>query len=247
MAKSDEGRALTEAHKARQVQIASVSTATAVALWGRLDVNDIDASTPAWLASMTGLVDRQVSASQVTAAEYFEAYSGAETGRSADGVKVLPLLSTASVLYYAGPVRVKTLIRGGMSAVEAHAASLSRVAGAANRQTLMAGRLTVAASTAADTRTIGWRRVTDGNPCAFCAMLASRGAIYRDQITADGFDFHFMCGCTAEPEYSTWQPTEQEQVYLNAYQRALGDLSAAGKPHTAKNILAAMRLGDGFR
>ncbi|MGY1440156.1 VG15 protein [Streptomyces reniochalinae] len=32
-----------------------------------------------------------------------------------------------------------------------------------------------------DRRCIGWRRVASGSCCSFCAMLASRGAVYKDQ------------------------------------------------------------------
>jgi hypothetical protein len=49
--------------------------------------------------------------------------------------------------------------------------------------------------------------VTDGDPCAFCAMLASRpilsdrGAYYRSQKTAS-FEAHNDCGCSAAPAFS---------------------------------------------
>lgn len=247
MAKSADGKDLTRAHKAYQSSIAAVSAIEARLLWAGLNVDDIDGSTPAWLAATSAVVNRQVEVSQDAAAIYFGSYSAAETGRAADAVRVAPIVATPAVLYFAGPVRIKTLIKGGMDPVEAHAKSLTKLAGAAHRQTLMAGRLTVAKSTAQDRRAIGWRRVTDGNPCAFCAMLASRGAVYRDNISAAGFDYHFECNCTPEAEYSTWVPTEQEEVYLDSYQRALGDLSREGRPHTAKNILAAMRRVDGYR
>lgn len=31
-----------------------------------------------------------------------------------------------------------------------------------------------------------WRRVTDGNPCSFCGMLAGRGAVYTSEAAAKG-------------------------------------------------------------
>ncbi|MEU7636555.1 hypothetical protein AB0C11_10740 [Streptomyces sp. NPDC039016] len=59
-------------------------------------------------------------------------------------------------------------------------------AGAADREALRAGRDLIDRASNPDRRAIGWARVTDGNPCAFCAMLASRGAIYSSQATAAG-------------------------------------------------------------
>ncbi|UQA94923.1 VG15 protein [Streptomyces halobius] len=59
-------------------------------------------------------------------------------------------------------------------------------AGAADREALRAGRDLIDRASNQDRRAVGWARVTDGNPCAFCAMLASRGAIYSSQATAAG-------------------------------------------------------------
>lgn len=57
---------------------------------------------------------------------------------------------------------------------------------------------------------IGYARVVDPDPCPFCAMLASRGAVYRSDsfassnalFTGDNqFKVHDGCGCTLEPIY----------------------------------------------
>jgi hypothetical protein len=54
--------------------------------------------------------------------------------------------------------------------------------------------------------------MTDGDPCAFCALMASRGPSYTDKGTAGGsanakfigeglFKFHNDCGCTVAPSF----------------------------------------------
>lgn len=57
---------------------------------------------------------------------------------------------------------------------------------------------------------VGYARVVDSAPCPFCAMLASRGGIYRSDafsesnslFAGDGqFMVHDGCGCTLEPIY----------------------------------------------
>ena len=83
-----------------------------------------------------------------------------------------------------------------------------------HREVMEAGRQVVQRSS---TR---WRRVTDGAPCGFCAMLASRGPVYTSQDTADGGRYHGRCGCSAEPfdgDPSDWVPSEAEQRYIDAY------------------------------
>ena len=83
-----------------------------------------------------------------------------------------------------------------------------------------------------------WRRVSDGNPCAWCAMLVTRGPVYatKDQATRpasrrargqhriDPSKYHDFCGCSAE-EYvgdpDLWQPTAQEQRYIDLYDQTV--------------------------
>lgn len=57
-------------------------------------------------------------------------------------------------------------------------------AGAANRNAQMGGRDLLAASSEADRAVVGWARITDDDPCHFCALLAGRGAVYRSMWAA---------------------------------------------------------------
>lgn len=47
---------------------------------------------------------------------------------------------------------------------------------------------------------VRWKRVLSANPCAFCRMLAGRGAVYSEGTAS--FLSHDHCSCTAEPEFS---------------------------------------------
>lgn len=60
----------------------------------------------------------------------------------------------------------------------------AQAAGAADRDAQMGGRDLLDAYARADRTVLGWARVTAPNPCWFCAMLASRGAVYRSAWTA---------------------------------------------------------------
>jgi hypothetical protein len=73
---------------------------------------------------------------------------------------------------------------------------------------LESGREVVRNAAESDDDAIGWIRVPDEDPCSWCAMLASRGAVYRSEGTAgrdkndkfigEGqFKWHDHCGCTA--------------------------------------------------
>jgi hypothetical protein len=45
------------------------------------------------------------------------------------------------------------------------------------------------------------RQTTSGHPCAFCAMLESRGAIYKTERTA-AFQAHNHCACVPVPVFT---------------------------------------------
>ena len=70
--------------------------------------------------------------------------------------------------------------------------------------------------------------------------------MYRDAAAADGLQYHGHCGCTAEPVYGTWEPTEEEQQYREAYEQ-----SRVGKGKNnavdTKATLAEMRRTGLFR
>ncbi len=105
---------------------------------------------------------------------------------------------------------------------EAYLRTMGELATRAHLDVMAAGRETVQESS------VRWRRVTDGNPCGFCAMLASRGPVYTSAAAAGGVvgrgmekskakrpgsakgvkargraslggQYHGHCGCTVEP------------------------------------------------
>ncbi|QNJ56824.1 capsid maturation protease [Mycobacterium phage Reindeer] len=70
---------------------------------------------------------------------------------------------------------------------EAMYSGLSNSSGAAIRQAMNGGRNATGRVLKFDRRIIGYARVTDGNPCWYCALLASRGAVYaKDSFIRGG-------------------------------------------------------------
>lgn len=80
------------------------------------------------------------------------------------------------------------------------AAAQALVAGGLQRRIANAGRATVMSSSIADPAAGGWQRVTGGNACGFCRMLAGKGAVYGE-ATAD-FGAHDHCNCAAVPAFA---------------------------------------------
>jgi len=104
-----------------------------------------------------------------------------------------------------GPVAQKSKTARNKPLVAVRDESFEAAAGSATRHVLTGGRRSLLTLVEADPQALGWARVTDGDPCAFCAMLASRGPVYGSEAAA-GFSAHDACACTAEPVYSRQAP-----------------------------------------
>lgn len=185
----------------------------------------VDAS---WLAVRGALVPiveqgRQQSADLARAA-YGDARreASAEEGMAEDGFRPqgpLPLLLSRleSALDVTGPVEFKKAIAAGKPPQQAMEAAAVRMVGTTQYLALEGGRQVMQRSIEVDERATGWARVTDGDPCAWCAMLASRGPVYksdrtggRDQnarFVGDGeFKYHDHCACQAWPSFTNDEP-----------------------------------------
>lgn len=104
-------------------------------------------------------------------------------------------------LIVTGPVGQKSKASRGKPLTLARDESFVQASGAASRHVLTGGRRSLLTLLQDDPQALGWIRVTDGDPCAFCAMLASRGPVYGTEASAK-FEAHDACACTAEPVYS---------------------------------------------
>lgn len=82
-----------------------------------------------------------------------------------------------------------------------------------------AGRSTMIGNVRADPAGVGWRRVTGGHGCDFCRMLASRGAVYRKEVTAT-FAAHDNCDCMAEAFFEGEKIREANTIQYMASKRS---------------------------
>lgn len=102
---------------------------------------------------------------------------------------------------------------------EAHAQAGARQAAAAERVAMNGGRSTVWNHAQRDKRAIGYIRLSrTGTPCGWCAMLISRGPVYRSEKSAtygDGDKYHDNCHCYAEPVFSREQYDSSPLYALN--------------------------------
>lgn len=233
MAATVTGAVLTERHRAAQITLRAGALREVLALWPLLDPQRLDATAPAWLALMRALIARWRAQSSAAAASYYRAFRVAETGQLAGPQLRGRDLDTRRVdtsLAVTGPVRIKQLTGRGETPPDAARAALVAVSGAAGRHVLDGGREVLDELVRADPVALGWARVTDADPCAFCALLASRGPVYTSQASATqtvtGQAYHDACACSAEPLFSRTQPWPGNARAVQAlYQQATAGYS----------------------
>lgn len=94
-----------------------------------------------------------------------------------------------------------------------------RLEGAATKMVQDVGRQTIVDSVRADPKAKGWARIPEPGCCAFCALLATRGAAYKTEQTAD-FKSHDHCRCHAEPIFTAYEPSAQVRQWQADYAKA---------------------------
>ena len=226
MATTTEGRRLTEQHRILQRRLAALTVAQMRQLWRLLDPENLPASSEDWLTATVAMIERNHAASAALSARYFVQFRQTEVRDGAFQLPPAPILNREQA--------TTSLTVTGISRVAQGKAAVDTAAAAAVRLVLNGGRGTLVDAVEADPVALGWIRVTDGDPCAFCALLASRGPTFKSQGSA-GFQAHDSCACTAEPVYdrnTEWPGRNREwaDLYsevaqgqpdpLNAFRRA---------------------------
>lgn len=188
---------LTDTHRRAQLAVRARVVRDMQRLWPAMDWTRLDTTFPAWVTAVAALVDRYRATSTNLAAAYLRAF------RTASGItgvapivpaERVPVAQVAAAMHVSAVAYTKTAATRGVTGKAAMDTAFVRSAGAVTRLVLGGGRDTIAASTAADRRAVGWIRVTSASPCDFCAGLA-------DGTNSSGFAAHDHCGCTAEPVY----------------------------------------------
>lgn len=204
MAATAVAEALTEGHRLAQLAVRAAVVEAVLRLWPAFNPDELVGSWSTIEPALLALVAAGGHTSAGLAAAYYDEFRAAE----AIAGRATPILAASMAveesvrsLRFVGLVETRRLVDAGRA--DAAAVAFTNVSGEMSRQVLNQGRDTLVASVEADPKALGWARVTDHSPCAFCRMLASRGPVYSE---GGGFSAHGHCGCSLEPVYSTDQP-----------------------------------------
>jgi len=238
MARTPLGTALTQSHRKQQLALRASVVRDVMKLWPAWQPSRPD-SYQAFERAMVLLVQSRSVQSAAISARYYELFRAADApGRQVARTVALAAARDEAAIRASISVTARAGVYAALGAGQTYEAAmrngLVRVSGAASRNVLNAGRDTVVNEVQRDPRAQGWARVTSAAPCAFCAMLASRGPVYKED-TVD-FEAHDHCSCDAEPAYEGSEWPGQAQEYRKLWQET-GSLkefrSALGRGETS--------------
>lgn len=186
MAFNETSLAITEGYRLEQVGLRAQTEVEVAAVMALLfNIGDINGTWPATEAALVEVVRQRGAQSVLLSQRAYQLIRDAEnipgvaTVRGAGSFDVDLLVRNLRV---AGPgSAAEGLFNGWADPVRT---TTTRVAGESSRFTMNRGRNSMHNSAMADKQCIGWVRVTDGNPCAFCRTLASRGPVYKSEDAA---------------------------------------------------------------
>lgn len=226
---------LTKVHQAAQKRLGETYAVKFAAAWALLEVDDLDGSTPHWLAAVTALARQMRSQSARLAATYVRAYSAAEAGAAASPIAAVFTESDQRALEVTlttrGPLYVKALIGNGYSPQAAMSAAQKAAAKATVTNVLDGGRNTVRDTVRSDSSMTGWRRIlghSETGPCPMCRMLSARGAVYAPETAR--FGAHDNCSCQVEPAYGG------EPIDVHQYVATSRNISATQKQNLKRYL-----------
>lgn len=221
---SVEQRRLAEQYQAEQRAATSTLTRDLLMLlMAILSLNDPEGSWPALRLAVKALIRERRNQSARTAGIYYRR-AREDAGVSGSVVLVAPrdLVEERlnAALDGAGIAVLKRSVRLGATMTEARDRAAVTLSGAGSRLALEGGRDVIEGTILADENALGWARIGDGDPCAWCAMLISRGGVYKSGTTAGdarsgGERYHDHDGCQAVPIFDPTSPYEQaaEELY----------------------------------
>lgn len=202
--------ALSRAHGTAQRRLAeALARLVATAYRQSVDPTKLqDSAVDSWLASMIPLVQVFRDRSEALSIVYYDGVreltdAGGRAPRVNGDTLVPEQIETA--LRVTGVIEVVEALKRGETPEKALERGQTAAEGAAQRQALSGGRSYLDRVYTADSTRLAWYRVTQEGCCSWCAMQASRGAVFREdswddsdaRFTGEGdVKGHDNCRCT---------------------------------------------------
>ena len=234
---------LSREFRSDQIELARDTTRRLLEISGSLNFKAIDSSSDGWMTAVESVVASRFDQSVDRGTAMYQDYRTA-SGVSGAAPTVAPVLDKSGLrgaLTLTGPYAAKHAMATGVSIRTAFESIFANTTGAAVRAVLGGGRDVIQGTANADPVCTGYMRVTSGNPCNFCAMVAAN--TYNSVESASQSSgtrtraknpqppksrYHSHCRCTVVPIFtaSSWPAGYKAQAsdYNDLYQ----EVSRAG-------------------
>lgn len=213
-----------------QAFLAAVSIRDIITIWQQLNLRDVRSSWPALRTALASLIRDRFGQSAVLGTDFYRR-SRLAAGVLGDTPVATPEAPAAALvdatLDSTGPWSLLGRIKTGQPLMTATENTGVQMSGAAQRLISNGARQAVMQSVEKDAKAVAWMRVTSANPCAFCSMLAGRGASYVSEKSAS-FEAHNLCQCVAAPVFSreVAEATKDNPMYQQWKQATRGHSGA---------------------
>lgn len=163
----------------------------------------------------------------------------------------LDIGSTRSRLEITGPVAFKKAIAAGIDQQQALRSMATQMSGVADELVRNGDRdVIIQTMMRRGHGVVGYRRRLVGKSCGFCAMLASRGAVYSAETVT--FRSHAHCRCFPEPLYRHQQEPPEVQRLQRQWRRVTAgksgnDAMRTWRRHWEQRATPAARAREGIR
>lgn len=222
---------ISERHKLAQAKVQTLVTKDVAKSFALLDYYDLEKTFPIYLQSMNLTIAKYKKLSSTLAAAYYLQIRN----EYQFGDNFIPNLASEinsdqirANMAITGPVVILKSMASGNIYEEAKKYAIAATAKSAQRLSLDGGRATIIGSSRRDRFSQGWARLTDGKPCSFCAMLASRGPVYKEDTSK--FRSHDGCGCSAVPVFDLSAPWPgRAEEFRALYDETISGRYAGGK------------------
>lgn len=225
--------------QARQAAITALLVAQMAKVWSLIDLGDLKTSLPKYEAAVAALTYKfgQVSAAQA-ALFYREMRAAAAVGGRFRPTGADP----------AGIGQVQQSIgwatKGLYSETPNVEAAKTLANGVAQKLVVDTGRNTLIAAIEQDQKARGWAREAKPDACSFCALLATRGAVYRSETSAS-FEAHDHCHCLPVPLFADhYEPPAYVRQWQQIYRDAPYGANAGEARNNFRVALADHRAGQ---
>lgn len=174
---------LAASYQAAQKELASKTTEIVLALWLSQmgESKDLRASANEWLRLAIPVILGGRRASIKLGQGFFQGYRRLELPNEPSmRMPAVPELDTKALttsLWVTGP---QQYVDAGKAVDDIFDEErINAITGAATRHIMNGGREAIDSAYEADVKTTGYYRIEDGDPCYFCAMLMSRGVVFK--------------------------------------------------------------------